>query len=76
MNGEPNCDLRAFKGKWSNDYLGQLIAGGYTKSEEIFYAKGGVGGSRKPDNVISSPESILAPGECGFAYYKECLDLG
>ena len=27
------------KGEYSNDYLGQFIAAGYTKSEEIFRAR-------------------------------------
>ena len=69
-SGEAYLDLRAFKGRYSNDYLGQLIAAGYTKSEEIFYGKSSSLTSKKPDNVIDSPERILEAGECGFAYYK------
>ena len=34
----------------SNDYFKQFIAGGYTKSEEIFYAKSTI--TKKPDNVL------------------------
>ena len=62
-------ELAAFTGAVSNNFLGQLIAGGYTNSEEIFFAKGGsASGNQKPDNVINPPQSILAQGECGFAY--------
>jgi hypothetical protein len=59
--------LDAFRGPHSNDYLGQLIAGGYTKSEEIFYAFD-KRYSAKPDDVISPREKILQKGECGFGY--------
>lgn len=58
------------KGDYSNDYLSQLVIGGYIDSEEIFYAKGGTGGTRKPDNVIFPATKILEEGECGFAYIK------
>jgi prepilin-type N-terminal cleavage/methylation domain-containing protein len=62
-------ELNSFTGTQSNRLLGQLIAGGYTKSEEIFYAKGGnPSGNRKPDDVISPVGKILETGECGFAY--------
>lgn len=54
----------------SNDYLSQFIEGGYTKSEEIFFAKGGSTPSKKPDNVITA-DSMLEKGECGFAYIKD-----
>lgn len=60
-------DLDAFRGPHSNDYLGQLIAGGYTKSEEIFYAFD-KRYSAKPDDVIFPREEILQKGECGFGY--------
>lgn len=63
-------ELAAYHGGTANDYLAQLIAGEYTTSEEIFYAKGGVKRGKKPDNVISGREHILAKGECGFAYLK------
>lgn len=69
-NGEVYMDLRAFKGKWSNDYLGQLIASDCTRSEEIFGAYENRSGFKKPDNVIDPSEKILEAGECGFAYYK------
>ncbi len=55
------------QGLTSNALLGQLIAGGYTNSEEIFFAKGGSSTNKKPDNVIT-PGKILEKGECGFAY--------
>lgn len=48
----------------SNDYFRQFLAGGYTKSEEIFYAKSKI--TKKPNNALKS--DALAPGECGFAY--------
>ena len=52
----------------ANFYLGMLIAGGYTSSEEIFYAKGGSARDKRPDNVIAPPERLLEAGECGFGY--------
>ena len=55
-------------GQTSNDLLGLLIAGNFTNSEEIFYAKGGARSSRKPDNVVNSSSKILQEGECGFGY--------
>jgi prepilin-type N-terminal cleavage/methylation domain-containing protein len=48
----------------SNDFFKQFIAGGYTKSEEIFYAKSTI--TKKPDNVLKG--DALEAGECGFAY--------
>ncbi|MFY7816812.1 MAG: prepilin-type N-terminal cleavage/methylation domain-containing protein [Akkermansiaceae bacterium] len=62
-------DLQQFSGNFANQLLGQLIAGGYTRSEEIFFAKGGnPAGNKKPDDVINPVASILQQGECGFAY--------
>lgn len=63
-------ELSGFTGPNSNDYLAQLIEGGYTKSEEIFYAKGGASSNKKPDNVITTQQDQLSEGECGFAYVK------
>ena len=64
-----NDDLEGFSSSTANQLLGQLIAGGYTKSEEIFYAKGGnPAGNKKPNDVISPRTEILQAGECGFAY--------
>ncbi|MGE9268293.1 MAG: type II secretion system protein [Verrucomicrobiales bacterium] len=54
-------------GNDSNSYLAQLIVGGYTDSEEIFFAKGGVEGGQKPDGVVTAGE-VLDAKECGFAY--------
>ena len=60
---------QAFTGNTSNRLLGQLIAEGYTTSEEIFFAKGGnPSGNKRPDNVISPTTQILAAGEVGFSY--------
>lgn len=62
-------ELGAFTGTFANKLLGQLIAGGYTKSEEIFYAKGGnPAGNKKPNDVITPASKILEQGECGFSY--------
>jgi len=63
-------ELSLYHGNYSNDYLGQLIAGGYTQSEEIFYAPHGLPNIRKPDNDTSTRAKTLEEGECGFAYVK------
>lgn len=60
--------LSGFTGSYSNDYLGQLIAGEYTRSEEIFYALDKRHRARKPDDVISPVSRILEKNECGFSY--------
>lgn len=49
----------------SNDYFRQFIGGGYTSSEEIFYAKSN--DTKKPDNAVNGT-SALEAGEVGFAY--------
>ncbi|MGB0992312.1 MAG: hypothetical protein ACPG32_07555 [Akkermansiaceae bacterium] len=59
-----------FTGKYSNDYFGQFFAGGFTKSEQIFYAAGGSKTKKKPDNLIANKKQILSAGECGFTYIK------
>lgn len=63
-------ELSGYTGSNSNDYFAQLIEGGYIKSEEIFYAKGGASSNKKPDNVITTKSDQLKEGECGFAYIK------
>lgn len=63
-----HATLHGFQGAHSNRYLGQLIAGGYTKSEEIFYAFDKRYPKKPGDDVISPPSRILAKGECGFSY--------
>ena len=70
QTAEGDAKLNGYTGQYSNDYFGQFIAGGYTSSEEIFYAKGNDVWGSKPDNVISPKEEILKEGECGFAYNK------
>jgi len=60
--------LSSFHGNSSNDYLGQLLEGGYTKSEEIFFAYDKRFKNEKPDDVIFPPSRILEQHECGFAY--------
>lgn len=68
-DGSVSHDLRPFKGAYSNDYLGQLIAAGFIKDEELFYAEHNKK-SKVGDNDISSSEKILETGECGFSYLK------
>ena len=64
------ADTNTTVGTASNDFLSQFVNGGYTNSEEIFFAKGGSpSGNKKPDNVITSTK-LLEPGECGFAYVE------
>jgi prepilin-type N-terminal cleavage/methylation domain-containing protein len=64
--------LTAYTGTTSNDLLGQLIAGGFVSSEEIFYAKGGSPTSTsKPDDDFTTKATTLAAGECGFSYVEE-----
>jgi len=66
---EASNNAKSFNGNTANSLLGQLIAEGFTTSEEIFYAKGGNAASnKKPDNVVSPEAQILKAGECGFAY--------
>jgi hypothetical protein len=60
--------ISGFTGRFSNDYLGQLIAGGYTRSEEIFYALDKRYGGKKTDNVLTPDSRILVKNECGFSY--------
>jgi hypothetical protein len=62
--------LNGYCGEYSNDYLGQLLAGGYTTSEEIFHAKGGSSNQHRPDDDISTRAKTLEEGECGFSYIK------
>jgi len=54
----------------SNGYFKQLIFGGYTTSEEIFFAKDGADTSIPPDDDISGAQA-LKKGECGFAYISD-----
>lgn len=49
----------------SNDYFRQLMAGNFTQSEKIFYAK--IPNAKKPDDNIAGNEA-LKQGEVGFAY--------
>ncbi len=69
-HGKPGIDLRSFKGEHSNEYLGQLIAAGYTSSEEVFLAFRGGGSTWRADNIITPRERILEAGECDFSYVK------
>ena len=49
----------------SNDYFRQLLAGNFTQSEKIFYAK--IPSAKKPDDNIKGDEA-LKQGEVGFGY--------
>ncbi len=66
----PGVNLSSFKGKHSNDYMGQLIAAGYVKEESLFVAPWEKNAGRKADNSISPRERILEAGECNFSYIK------
>ena len=50
-SAERDVDLNEYTGS-ANGYLGQLLAGGYIDSEEIFYAKGGSSTNKQPDNCL------------------------
>ena len=52
--------------KTSNDLFVQLMAAGIATTERMFYAK--TKSTTKPDDVWSSDATILAHGECAFAY--------
>ena len=54
-------------GSTSNELFSMFFDGGYTTSEEIFFAKGGADKKGSPDNVITAAK-LLEAGECGFAY--------
>lgn len=60
--------LSGFTGSFSNDYLGQLIAGEYARTEQIFYARDTRYSGRKPDDLIAPVSRILQKNECGFSY--------
>ena len=50
----------------SNQLLRQLIVHG-VKTEKIFWARTSPS-AHKPDDIFTSDATILAPGECAFAY--------
>jgi hypothetical protein len=60
--------LREFQGQYSNDYLGQLVAGGYAVTEEVFYAHEYGKKRALADDVTDPPSRILEKNECGFSY--------
>jgi hypothetical protein len=61
-------EMRGFQGEYSNDYLGQLIAGDYTIAELVFYASDRRYKNKRVDNVIEPATRILEKNECGFSY--------
>lgn len=65
------AELQNFRGEFSNDYLGQLMAGGYLRCEEVFSVSAGAFPRQQPDEVISPPERILEKNECGFSYVMQ-----
>lgn len=71
QTADADVNLKEYKGKYSNDYLGQFIAGGYTASEEIFAANYDSSDRYKADNNISTREETLKEGECSYAYIKD-----
>ncbi len=68
ISASSSAKMKIFRGEFSNDYLGQLIAGGYLRSEEIFCVSAKAFPRQQPDDVISPPDRILEKNECGFAY--------
>ncbi|MES2921685.1 MAG: hypothetical protein V4819_09065 [Verrucomicrobiota bacterium] len=50
----------------ANDLFAQLLAGRFTQTEKIFYTKAKF--SKRPDDIWSSDATVLAHGECAFAY--------
>lgn len=52
--------------KTSNDLFAQLMAAQIATNERMFYAK--TKSPTKPDGVWSSDATVLAHGECAFAY--------
>jgi type II secretory pathway pseudopilin PulG len=56
----------AIPGTSANDHLRQLIAAGIAPNEPVFYAKTDF--THEPDNAMDTPDTALAPGECGFGY--------
>ena len=60
--------LVTFKGTHANAYLGQIIAGEYINSEELFRVYDRTKSLRPPDLIITPPSKILERGENGFSY--------
>ncbi len=58
--------LLTLGGSSSNDLFAQLLASNIASDERIFYAESK--SSKKPDGIWSSDATVLAHGECGFAY--------
>lgn len=52
----------------ANFYLGMLIAGGYTESEEVIFAACPATKGKRPNNVTKPAARVLEAGECGFGY--------
>lgn len=66
------AEIDGATGTTSNEIFRHLFLAGYTKSEEVFYAKTSF--SKKPDGDIGiAPDytQALENGECGFIYIDE-----
>ncbi|MEO5914020.1 MAG: hypothetical protein ABIS50_07280 [Luteolibacter sp.] len=66
--------LLTLGGHSSNDLFAQLFAAGIAQSESMFYAKSKA--SKKPDAIWNSDATVLAHGECGFAYIYGLASTG
>lgn len=53
-------------GSSSNELFAQLLVAGISYSETMFHM--GTKSSKRPDNIFNSDATILAHGECSFAY--------
>lgn len=56
----------ALSDRTSNDLFAQLLVGRFASSEKMFYVD--AKSAKKPDDIFDTDESILAHGECAFAY--------
>ncbi|MES2474415.1 MAG: hypothetical protein V4640_01450 [Verrucomicrobiota bacterium] len=60
--------------RFSNELFAQLMVSGISQSELMFYTR--TKSSKKPDNVFDSEATMLAAGECGFAYIMGVDPMG
>jgi hypothetical protein len=55
-----------FTDRTSNDIFAQLLVTGTVPTEKVFYIK--AKSMRPPDNIWNSGSTVIAHGECAFAY--------
>lgn len=68
-DANPDQFVGAAAGDDANAYLGMLLAGGYTQSEELFVSKRWEGSVKRPDCAVAiEGRLLLEPGRCGFGY--------